>query len=146
MNRNFKRLIALCLAAMLTLSGLVNTACGSGSTPTTPTTAEPGLEPIATDVIRIISVDAESIEVEGVDPTMGGTYRLRIEGIQSDRPIYYINGVLAGEVFGNSAGPTGPRNGQDLGREALDPVLRSLSLYSVSRCCGRGLMPLTAGL
>lgn len=102
-NRNCKRAIALGLAAMLTLSGLVNAACSSSSTPTTPTTAEPGPAPVATDVLRIISVDADSIEVEGVDPMMGGAYRLRIEGIQSDRPIYYLNGVRSGDVFGTSA-------------------------------------------
>ncbi len=109
-----KRPVAVCLALTLAFGGLLSTACTSGSTVTTPTTDDPRPEPIAADAIRIISVDADSIDVEVVDPAMGGTYRLRIEGIQSDRPIYYINGVLAGNVFGNSAdiSATGARNGR----------------------------------
>lgn len=94
-----KRAIAMCVSLVLAFSGLVSSACRAGDSPTTPSppTGGPGLRP---DEVRVISMTADAIEIDGFDAARGGAFRLRVEGLQSSNPVYYVDGVLAGEVFG----------------------------------------------
>src|SRR5262245_32265679 len=62
----FKRFVAICL-----VSALMTSACGSGNSPTAPSESTSGTQPSPTvpaPTTRVISVDANSIEVQGASP------------------------------------------------------------------------------
>jgi hypothetical protein len=105
-----KRVISLFLSFLLAFSGLISSACNnSGDTLTGPTApppaaaAPPPPEPVSPEAVHVVSAGSDSIEIEGVDPALGGRFRLRLEGIRTERPTYYLNGVFQGELFGSGA-------------------------------------------
>lgn len=97
-----KRFVAVFVALTLAFSALMNTACHSGGTPTTPSPGVSEPQPAPPSTVRLISVDAKAIEVQGADPATGEALRLRVEGMDSAHPTYYVNGVPSGELFGNA--------------------------------------------
>lgn len=130
MNRTLKRLVSLFLASILAFSGFVSSACSSGGGPTTPSTTQTVASSTTDTPVTVLSFNSESFEVEVVDPGMG-LVRVRLEGMTSGRPVYYVNGVLQGELSGTATtsatrAQEGPRP-----RIAIAPVIAiALVLYT----------------
>ena len=75
--------------------------------------------------MRVLSYEEDAVEIEGVDQALGGTFRLRLEGIRSENPTYYLNGVFQGRLFDRASGQRASqpsREPNDGGRLFIAPV------------------------
>jgi hypothetical protein len=132
----FHAFIAGYLAFSLGLLTTVSAACNMAKAPTAPSGEAASEAPLIGSQMRtrVVSATADSIEVEGMDDELGGRFKVRIDGMASERPVYYLNGELVGELFGLAG--TQPARRVDAGRSQalvlhalLPPLAVALSAW-----------------
>ncbi len=132
-----RRLVAVGLALLLAFSSLVGAACDAARTLTSTSPSKLG----GADSIQLLSFDSDSVEVQTRDPGLGGSIRVRVEGMASGRPVYYVDGVLMGELFGGPVVPAALERamaGSDGDRrpaavQVIPAILAALSIWAATQ-------------